>query len=90
MYPILDEKKIAFIVVPKMFRDYTGTRINAVTQVYPIQAYLWLSAWIKKLGCKTAVFDMGIMDWNASWAKLVQFLLRISLKFLGDSQSYLL
>jgi len=83
VHPELDEKKVAFIVVPKMFRDYTGTRINAVTQVYPIQAYLWLSAWVKKLGFKTTVFDMGILDWNSSWAKLVQFLLRERPKYIG-------
>jgi hypothetical protein len=76
MYPKLDEKKIVFVTVPRMFRDYTGTRINAVTQVYPIQAYLWLSAWVKKLGFKTAVFDMGILEWRSSWAKLVEFFLK--------------
>ncbi len=83
MYPKLDEKKVVFITEPCMFRGYTGTRMNAVTQVYPIQAYLWLSAWLKKLGLKTAVLDMGIITPQKAWFKLVEFLLEEKPKYIG-------
>ena len=79
-FPRLDEMKAAFIVQPSMFRAYTGTRINAATQVYPIQAFLWLSAYVKKVipGFKTAVCDMGVMDIkNAfAWREYIRFLER--------------
>lgn len=83
-YPSLDEKKIAFVVQPSMFRAYTGTRINAATQVYPIQAFLWLSAWLKHLGLKTAVFDMGVQEPNLAqcWREFIQFLREEKPKFI--------
>lgn len=82
----LDEKKIAFIVQPSMFRAYTGTRINAATQVYPIQAFLWLSAYVKKLipGIKTTVCDMGVMDDKNAlcWRRYIKFLEQERPKFV--------
>jgi radical SAM superfamily enzyme YgiQ (UPF0313 family) len=81
-YPKLDEKKVLFITEPSMFRAYTGTRINAATQIYPIQAYQWLSGWIKKkLGLTTMVFDMGVID--DPWIGLVHFLLEERPKYIG-------
>src|SRR5437867_1277606 len=76
-FPLLNDKKIAFIVQPSMFRAYTGTRINAATQVYPIQAFLWLSAWLKKLGFERTVFDMGVREYLGArcWKDFIDFLL---------------
>lgn len=85
-FPRLNDKKVAFVVQPSMFRAYTGTRINAATQVYPIQAFLWLSAYVKKLipGFKTTVCDMGVMDnGNAfCWREYIRFLEREQPKFV--------
>lgn len=85
MYPQLDEKKVLFITQPCMFRGYTGTRINAATQVYPIQAFLWLSGWLKRLGLKTIVFDMGVRDAQMAicWKELVRYLLAEKPKYIG-------
>jgi len=83
-FPKLNENKVAFIVQPSMFRAYTGTRINAATQVYPIQAFLWLSAWLKKLGFKRAVFDMGVRDIKQAkcWLEFIDFLKEERPKFI--------
>ena len=83
-FPKLNEKKVAFVVQPSMFRAYTGTRINAATQVYPIQAFLWLSAWLKKLGFERTVFDMGVREpaMAQCWLEYVKFLLEEKPKFI--------
>src|SRR3989338_10593930 len=83
-FPRLNEKKIAFVTQPSMFRAYTGTRINAATQVYPIQAFLWLSAWLKKLGFKRTVFDMGVRETSMArcWIEFIQFLIEEKPKFI--------
>lgn len=83
-FPRLNEKKIAFIVQPSMFRAYTGTRINAATQVYPIQAFLWLSAWLKKLGFERTIFDMGVRETAMAkcWLEFIQFLKEERPKFI--------
>lgn len=83
-FPRLDENKIAFVTQPSMFRAYTGTRINAATQVYPIQAFLWLSAWLKKLGFERMVFDMGVRETQNAlcWIEFIQFLLKEKPKFI--------
>src|SRR3989338_1059933 len=80
----LNENKIAFVVQPSMFRAYTGTRINAATQVYHIQAFLWLSAWLKKLGFKRTVFDMGVRETSMArcWIEFIQFLIEEKPKFI--------
>jgi anaerobic magnesium-protoporphyrin IX monomethyl ester cyclase len=78
MRPRLDVKKTAFITQPSMFTAYTGTRIDVATQIYPIQAFMWLSAYVKKVipGFKTTVCDMGVMDQRNAWAwkEYVRFL----------------
>lgn len=83
-FPRLNDKKIAFIVQPSMFRAYTGTRINAATQVYPIQAFLWLSAWLKQLGFERTVFDMGVREISMAkcWIEFIQFLIEERPKFI--------
>lgn len=83
-FPKLNDKKVAFIVQPSMFRAYTGTRINAATQVYPIQAFLWLSAWLKKLGFERTVFDMGVREPSMAkcWLEFIQFLKEEKPKFI--------
>jgi len=80
----LNENKIAFVVQPSMFRAYTGTRINSATQVYPIQAFLWLSAWLKKINFATTVFDMGVRDTRDAncWKEFIRFLLAERPKFI--------
>ncbi len=82
--PRLNENKIAFVTQPSMFRAYTGTRINAATQVYPIQAFLWLSAWLKKLGFERMVFDMGVREPQDAqcWKEFIQFLIEERPKFI--------
>lgn len=83
-FPKLNENKVVFAVQPSMFRAYTGTRINAATQVYPIQAFLWLSAWLKKLGFERAVFDMGVRETAVArcWIEFIQFLLKEKPKYV--------
>lgn len=80
----LNEKKVSFVVQPSMFRAYTGTRINAATQVYPIQAFLWLSAWLKTLGFERTVFDMGVRESDNAqcWREFITFLLEEKPKFV--------
>ncbi|MBI2062875.1 MAG: radical SAM protein [Candidatus Yanofskybacteria bacterium] len=84
-YPVLDERKIAFAVMPEIFTAYTGTRINAATQVFPIQAYQWLSAYLKLnlKGFKTCVIDMGIIELELAWHTYKRFLLEERPKYLG-------
>jgi anaerobic magnesium-protoporphyrin IX monomethyl ester cyclase len=81
----LDEKKVCFVTPPSAFSAYTGTAINAATQVYPILAYQYLSAWLKRLALrfKVKVFDMGIE--SDAWPLLAQFLLKERPKYLGLS-----
>lgn len=83
-FPRLNENKIAFVTQPSMFRAYTGTRINAATQVYPIQAFLWLSASLKKLGFERTVFDMGVRETQDAqcWIEFIQFLIKEKPKFI--------
>lgn len=80
MYPKLNEKKAAFITQPSMFTAYTGTRIDVATQVHPIQAFMWLSAYVKEKipGFKTVVCDMGVMEQKEAnpWKEYVRFLQR--------------
>lgn len=82
----LNSKKAAFIVQPSMFRAYTGTKINAATQVYLIQYSLWLSAYVKWLipGFETVVFDMGVMNNKNAfcWIEFIKFLLKERPKFV--------
>lgn len=84
-YPALDEKKIVFAVMPEIFTGYTGTRINAATQTYPIQALQCLSAYLKLhlKGYQTRVIDMGIIELNNAWGEYKQFLLNERPKYLG-------
>lgn len=86
MYPKLDEKKAAFITQPSAFTAYTGTKIDVATQIWPIQAFLWLSAYVKKVvpGFRTTVCDMGVLDQrNAEcWKEYIRFLQREKPKFV--------
>src|SRR3989344_6959944 len=68
-YPVLDERKIAFAAMPEIFTGYTGTRINAATQTFPIQAYQCISAYLKLhlKGFKTCVIDMGVLELKSAW-----------------------
>lgn len=85
MYPTLDEHKVCFITPPSAFNAYTGTAINAATQVYPYLPYQYLSAWLKKLdmGFKTSALDMGI-EYNP-WKILGNYLMHERPKYLGLS-----
>lgn len=85
MYPALDEQKVCFITPPSAFNAYTGTAINAATQVYPYLPYQYLSAWLKKLdmGFKTSVLDMAI-DYDP-WIALGEYLKRERPKYIGLS-----
>lgn len=51
---------VLFITPPSAFTAYTGTKINAVTQHYPLLQYMHLSSYIKQFGFKTKVLDLGI------------------------------
>ena len=84
-YPILDERKIAFAAMPEIFTGYTGTRINAATQTFPIQAYQYLSAYLKLhlRGFKTCVIDMGVLELELAWHAYREFLLKERPKYLG-------
>ena len=84
-YTALDERKIAFAVMPEIFTAYTGTRINAATQVFPIQAYQYLSAYLKLhlKGFKTCVIDMGVIELKLAWHAYREFLLKERPKYLG-------
>ena len=86
MHPKLDEKRVCFVTPPSAFSAYTGTAINAATQIYPYLSYQYLSAWLKKkvkMGFKTSVLDMGIA--SNPWPLLGRFLLREKPKYLGLS-----
>ena len=86
MRPALDEKKVCFITCPSAFNAYTGTAINAATQVYPYLPYQYLSAWLKKklnMGFKTSALDMGVE--HNPWQILGNYLKRERPKYLGLS-----
>ena len=85
MHPKLNEKKVCFVTPPSAFTAYTGTAINAATQIYPYLSYQYLSAWLKKLkmGFETSALDMGI-ELNP-WPLLCRFLLAEWPKYLGLS-----
>ncbi len=51
---------ILFITPPSAFTAYTATRINGVTQHYPLLSYRYLSSYVKQFGFKTTVLDLGI------------------------------
>lgn len=51
---------VLFITPPSAFTAYTGTKINAGVQHYPLLSYMYLSSYVKKFGFKTRVLDMGI------------------------------
>lgn len=85
LFPRLNEKKVCFITPPSAFTAYTGTAINAATQVYPYLSYQYLSAWLKKLqlGFQTSALDMGAEYYP--WCSLASYLLRERPKYLGLS-----
>src|SRR3989344_7893392 len=51
---------ILFITPPSAFTAYTGTKINAGVQHYPLLSYMYLSSYVKKFGFQTRVLDLGI------------------------------
>lgn len=56
----MKEVDILFINPPSAFGAYTGTRVNAAVQIYPLSSFMSLSAVLKKAGFKPAVLDLGI------------------------------
>ncbi|HEY4495157.1 MAG TPA: radical SAM protein [Candidatus Paceibacterota bacterium] len=86
MHPTLDDHKVCFITTPSAFNAYTGTAINAATQVYPYLPYQYLSAWLKQklnMGFKTSALDMGVE--HNPWQILGNYLKRERPKYLGLS-----
>lgn len=83
IFPRLNEKTVAFVTPPSAFNAYTGTAINAATQIYPYLSYQYLSAWLKRLnmGFRTVALDMGI-EFNP-WCQLAWFLSRERPKYIG-------
>ena len=58
-------KNILFVNTPSCFDSYTGTRVNAVVQVYPILSHAILAAVAKSKGKKVEILDLGIvLDWQ--------------------------
>lgn len=55
-------QRILFITPPNTFTAYTGTKINAGVQHYPLLSYMYLSSYVKRHvpGVQTAVLDLGI------------------------------
>lgn len=51
---------LLFINPPSAFTSYSGTRVNAVVQVYPILSYACLAAILREKGFKVSILDLGI------------------------------
>lgn len=56
----MKEVDALFINPPSAFGAYTGTRVNAAVQIYPLSSFMSLSAVLKKAGFQPAVLDLGI------------------------------
>ncbi|HAH33034.1 MAG TPA: hypothetical protein DCL44_12045 [Elusimicrobia bacterium] len=59
-------KKVLFVNAPSCFDCYSGTRLNAVVQVYPVLAHAILAALARQEGSEVRILDLGIM---AQWRK---------------------
>ena len=68
-------KKILFINTPSCFSSYSGTRINAVVQIYPLLSHATFAAIARQKGHKVEILDLGIiLDWqNALKNKVEKF-----------------
>ncbi len=68
-------ERILFVNSPSCFDSYSGTRVNAVVQVYPLLSHAILAAIAKKSGKKVEILDLGIVfDWqNVLVKKLDEF-----------------
>lgn len=56
----MNEIDVLFINPPSAFGAYTGTRVNAAVQIYPLSSFMSLSAVLKRAGFQPAVLDLGI------------------------------
>jgi anaerobic magnesium-protoporphyrin IX monomethyl ester cyclase len=58
-------QNILFVNAPSCFDSYSGTRVNAVVQVYPLLSHASLAAVAKELGNKVEILDLGIIfEWK--------------------------
>lgn len=53
-------ENVLFINMPSAFAAYTGTKVTAFRQVFPLLSFMSLSAVAKHNGFATAVLDLGI------------------------------
>ena len=54
------QEDVLFINTPSAFSSYSGTRVNAVVQVYPILCYACLAAALRERNFKVSILDLGI------------------------------
>lgn len=54
------KKDLLLINPPSAFASYAGTKVNAVTQNYPLLSLAYLSAVARKEGFRVSVLDLGI------------------------------
>lgn len=59
-------KKVLFVNAPSCFDCYSGTRLNAVVQVYPVLAHAILAALARNEGKEVRILDLGLA---AEWRK---------------------
>lgn len=58
-------RNILFVNTPSCFSSYSGTRVNAVVQVYPLLSHAILAAVGRENGHRVAILDLGIIrDWQ--------------------------
>jgi anaerobic magnesium-protoporphyrin IX monomethyl ester cyclase len=58
------QEDVLFINPPSAFTTYSGTRLNAVIQAYPILSYACLAAILREKGFSVSVLDLGIEKAN--------------------------
>lgn len=51
---------VLFIVLPSSFSAYTGSKLNAGSQIYPLLSYACLSATLRQVGAKVKILDLGV------------------------------
>lgn len=58
-------KNILFVNAPSCFRAYSGTKVNAVLQRFPLLSHSMLAAVARRMGRKVEILDLAIIaDWR--------------------------
>lgn len=75
------QKDLLLINAPSAFQSYSGTRVNAVVQNFPLLSLAYLSAIARREGFRAAVLDLGVE--SNPYKTLHQALDFYSPKFVG-------